>query len=164
MKERRWHLAEQIRWGRVTDVVGTGAVVVSLIYVGLQVRQNTAAIQTSTSQELYQQDQERQLLVMESAELAEIILRASQSAELTPVDSVRYDRYLDVSLNLYEGVYTNALQGTLEPEMANAWLAWLPDLVCTARLPEFWADAKDSYHSAFRSAIDSVYAITTCQE
>ena len=138
--------------------------VVSLIYVGLQVRQNTAAIQTSTSQELYQQYQEQGLLVMESAEIAEIILRASQSAELTPVDSVRYDNYLDVYLNLYEAVYTNALQGTVEPEMATGWLAWMPDLVCTAGLPAFWTESKEFYHRAFRSAVDSVYAITTCPE
>ena len=138
--------------------------VVSLIYVGLQVRQNTAAIQTSTSQELYQQYQEQGLLVMESAEIAEIILRASQSAELTPVDSVRYDSYLDVNLNLYEAVYTNALQGTVEPEMASAWLAWMPGLVCTAGVRAFWTENKEFYHRAFRSAVDSVYAITTCPE
>ena len=164
LNNRKWQLAEQTRWARATDVVGTAAVVVSLVYVGLQVRQNTAAIHTSTSQEVYQQYQEQSLLLMESAELAEIILRASQAAELTPVDSVRYDGYLNVMLNLYEAVYTNALQGTLEPEMATAWLAWLPDLVCTARLPAFWADAKETYHRAFRSAVDSVYAITPCPE
>jgi hypothetical protein len=154
-------LAEQTRWARVTDIVGTAAVVVSLIYVGLQVRQNTAAIQTSTNQELYQQHQEKGLLVMESAEMAEIILRASQSAELTPVDSVRYDRYLNVSINPHEAVYTSVLQGTLEPEMATAWLASMPDFVCTAGLPRFWDESKDGYHRAFRSAVDSVYAITT---
>ena len=42
------HEKETVR--RAIDAVGTAAVVPSLVYVGVQVRQNTRAIQTSTSQ------------------------------------------------------------------------------------------------------------------
>ena len=131
-------MSDPARWSRVTDIVGTGAVVVSLLYVGLQVRQNTAAIQTSTSQEVYQQNQEQGLLVMESAEFAEILLEASRDlATLSPIDSIRYHHYLNVSLNTYEAVYTNALQGTMESDMAAGWLDGLGGLRCKAGMAAY---------------------------
>jgi hypothetical protein len=140
-------------------------VVVSLIYVGLQVRQNTAAIQTSTSQDVYQQNQEQGLLVMESGEMAEILLKASRDpASLSPVDSIRYDNYLNVSLNTYEAVYTNALQGTMESDMAVGWLAGMGPLRCKAGMPAYWERQQEAYHRAFRMAMDSAWAATECPQ
>jgi hypothetical protein len=137
-------------------------VVVSLVYVGLQVRQNTAAIQTSTSQEVYQQNQEQGLLIMESAEFAEILVRAELGQELPPADSIRYARYLNLSLNIHEAVYTNALQGTMEREMAAAWLDGIGGLTCRAGMEGYWKRGRNGYHRAFRAAMDSAFAATDC--
>jgi len=137
-------------------------VVVSLVYVGLQVRQNTAAIQTSTSQEVYQLNQEQGLLIMESADFAEIILRAELGQELSPVDSIRYAHYLNLVLNTHEAVYTNALQGTMEPELAAAWLDGIAGLTCKPGMEGYWAWGRSGYHGAFRAAMDSAFAATQC--
>jgi len=158
-------MSKQIRWSRLGDLIGHVAVVVSLIYVGLQVRQNTAAIQTSTSQSIYQQNQEQALLVMESAEMAEILLRASRDIEsLSPVDSVRYRRYLNVHLNTFEAVYSNALQGTMESEMAAGWLDGMSELKCIAGMRQYWALRRDGYHQTFREAVDSAFTVSECAE
>ena len=151
------------RWAQVTDVVGTAAVVVSLIYVGLQVHQNTASIQTSTSLAMYQMHQDRTLIELESPELADLLLRASRSPErMTPVDSLRYARYLNLRLNVHEAAYTNVLQGTLEVGMAAGWLDGMAEDACTAGMSGYWAKWKMGYHAAFRAAMDSVISVTEC--
>jgi hypothetical protein len=156
-------VSERTGWSRILEFVGQGAVVVSLVYVGVQVRQNTAAIQTSTSQEVYQQNQEQALLLMESAEMAAILLQANQDLSgLSPTDSIRYGRYLNVTLNLYEAVYANALQGTMEAEMAAGWLADMSDLRCTPGMAAYWGGRRDSYHQGFRAALDSAFAVSEC--
>jgi hypothetical protein len=158
-------VSERIGWSRILEYVGQGAVVVSLIYVGVQVRQNTAAIQTSTSQEVYQQNQEVGLLVMESAEMAGILLQADQDlAALSPLDSIRYGRWLNVTLNLYEAVYANALQGTMEAEMAAGWLDDMSELRCTPGMAGYWEERRSSYHRAFQAALDSAFAVAMCPE
>lgn len=158
-------MRERTRWSRILDLVGQGAVVLSLVYVGVQVRQNTAAIQTSTSQDVYQQNQEQGLLVLESAEVAEILLKARQDpASLSPVDSIRHRRWLNVTLNLYEAVYANALQGTMETDMAAGWLDDLSSLRCDPGMLEYWTDRRNSYHRMFRAAVDSAFALATCPE
>ena len=158
-------MSERTRWSRVLEFIGQGAVVVSLIYVGVQVRQNTAAIQTSTSQEAYQQNQEMGLLVMESAEMASILFQATENlAALSPTDSLRYRRWLNVTLNLYEAVYTNALQGTMESEMARGWLHDLPDLRCEPGMGDYWEERRSAYHRAFAAAMDSAFAVSRCRD
>jgi hypothetical protein len=137
---------------------------VSLIYVGLQVRQNTAAIQTSTSQAMYQMHQDRTLIEVESPEVADLLLRAARFPDqMTPVDSVRYARYLNLRLNVHEAAYTNALQGTLESGMAAGWLDGMADDACTSGMSDYWAKWKGGYHPAFRAAMDSVISVTECQ-
>jgi hypothetical protein len=146
-------------------LVGTAAVVVSLIYVGLQVRQNTAAIQTSTSQDVYQLHQDRSLIELQDPEFAELLLRATRSPQtMTPVDSLRYNRYLNLLLNLQESVYTNALQGTMEEGLAAGWLDGMAELPCRPGMHEYWRQGKLGYQPAFRAAMDSVFALVDCSE
>ena len=158
-------MSERTGWSRVLEFVGQGAVVVSLVYVGVQVRQNTAAIRTNTSQQAYQQNQEVGLLVMESGEMAAILLQANRDvAALSPVDSLRYRRWLNVTLNLYESVYTNALAGTMEPEMARGWLQDLSDLRCEPLMAAYWDERRTSYHRVFAAGLDSAFAVSRCRE
>ena len=119
---------------------------------------------TSTSQEVYQQNQEQGLLMMESADFAGIVLRADRGETLSPVDSIRYDSYLNVWVNLYEAVYTNALQGTMEQEMAAGWLAGMGSLRCEAGMAAYWTRKQNEYHRAFRVAMDSAFAATRCPD
>ena len=146
-------------------MIGTAGVIVSLIYVGFQVRQNTAAIQSSTSQGVYQLSQEQALAILQDAELAEVLLRARQMPDsMTAADSLRYELYLALRLNLREGIYTNALQGTMEAELAAGWLDDLRDFSCLPGMVSFWAENKTGYHPAFRAAVDSAFALATCPD
>ena len=127
-------------------------------------KQNTAAIQTTTSQSVYELNQAQSLLVMESAELAEILHRAELGDELSPADSIRYNNYLNGKVNLFEAVYTHALQGTMEREIAAGWLAGMGSLRCAAGMDAYWARKQNEYHGAFRAALDSAFAETQCPE
>ena len=81
---------------------------------------------------------------------------------MTPVDSLRYTRYLNLRLNVHEAAYTSALQGTLESRMAAGWLDGMVDDACTPGMSDHWAQWKRGYHPAFRAAMDSVITVTEC--
>ena len=102
----------------VTELIGTMAVVASLVYVGLEVNQNTRAIRTSTSQSVYTQYMDARGSILGAPDVAELMIRADTAWEsLTLADSARYEATLDFELNVYEAVHTNLTQGTLEPDM-----------------------------------------------
>jgi hypothetical protein len=150
-------------WRQIVDGVGTIAVVVSLAYVGVQVKQNTAAIQTSTSQDVYELHQQRTMAEMENPEFATLLLRVERRPdEVSSVDSLRYRRYLNLNMNLQEAVYSNALNGTLERDMAAGWLEGMSTVLCRPWMRDYWRERKGGYHAAFQAAMDSVAAIATC--
>lgn len=152
---------ERVR--QTIDVVGTVAVVVSLVYVGVQVRQNTSAIHTSTSQSVFTQYMDAKAPSMESPELAELIVRAdSAPGSLSLADSLRYELYLDFEINLYEAIYTNVAQGTMDLGMASGWLGGMAHWRCRSRAEEFWRGYSEEYAPIFQVAMDSVFAHTDC--
>ena len=151
------------RWRGITEIIGTVAVVVSLVYVGFQVKQNTAAIQTATTQGVNEQHAATIRLILESAEFADLLVRANRSPEsLSVADSLRYDWFLNQRINVYETVYTSAVAGTMEEGMAAGWLAGIPGWLCLAGALEHWRENAGNYHPAFQVAMDSVIASTDC--
>lgn len=151
------------RWSSLAELIGTLAIVVSLIYVGLQVRQNTAAIRASTSAAVYQLHQDLNLPFLENAELAELVLRASeQHGSLTTTDSLRYATLANLRFNLLESVYTHARRGTMEADLAAGWLATIAGIRCDRMMARYWESYKLEYHARFRTTVDSAFATSQC--
>ncbi len=147
----------------IRETLGFLAVVAGLVFVGLEVRQNTLAIQTNTSQNVYTQYMDAARPAMENPDLAELIVRADTApGSLSLADSLRYDLYLDFNLNLYESVYTNVAQGTMEPGMASGWLRGMSRWLCQPGGENFWRAYAEDYAPIFRTAMDSVIANTDC--
>ena len=156
-------MTDRGRWARLTEIIGTVAVVLSLVYVGLQVRQNTRAIQTATAQGVNEQHAATIRLIIESPEFADLLVRAERApASMSAADSLRYDGYLNQRINVYETVYTSWVAGTMEDGMAAGWLAGLPGWLCLAGSLEHWRSNAGNYHPAFQVAMDSVIAATEC--
>lgn len=144
-------------WREIAEAVGTMAVVLSLVYVGVQVNQNTRAIHTATSQSVYDYHAELQRSVSENPELAALLLRARDQPEsITPLDSLRLSTRINLEVNLFESVYTSARLGTMESEMAAGWLRGLSYTFCDEQGRIFWTQYGVEYHPDFVAAVDSV--------
>lgn len=151
------------RLAKVADVVGPVAVVLSLIYVGLEIRQNTRAILTSTSQAVYSQYLDSKLPLVEDAEFAELLILADTApASLTEAQQERLVFFHSFEVNLYEAVFTNTRLGTMDREIADAWLAGMGDWICRPRARDYWSDWSYQYHAGFRAMMDSVAAVQSC--
>jgi hypothetical protein len=151
------------RWKDVVEVVGQAAVVLSLVYVGIQVEQNTHAVQTETSQSLYFQGADRVIPVLQSPDVADLIVRASRAPEtMSATDSLRYWYFLNLQLNEFEAAYTNLLQGTMDAEMARGWLTQMGPWSCRRGARDYWNGVSAGYHPMFREKMDSAIAGAPC--
>lgn len=73
------------------ELVGSGAVLVGLIFVGLELRQNTAAVEAASLQNQTDASTDFLTLVASDAELARIWIAASEDpGQLNEIDSFRY--------------------------------------------------------------------------
>lgn len=75
----------------ILELIGSGAVLVGLIFVGLELRQNTAAMEAASLQNQTDASTNFLTLVASDAELARIWLEASiDPGQLNELDSFRY--------------------------------------------------------------------------
>lgn len=77
----------------LTEVFGSIAVVISLVFVGLEIRQNTAASRAATYQEIIRASNEYLLVIGADPDLSLIMYRASSDSlreRLSGLDQLQY--------------------------------------------------------------------------
>ena len=80
--------------GGLGEFVGAIAVVISLIYLAAQIRQNTRALNSSSYAEAVEQAWLVQLAIAQDGELARIMVEHAAGKPLPPGDAVRLDALL----------------------------------------------------------------------
>ncbi len=109
-------------WGTVGELVGTVAVIVSLIFVAYSIEQNTAAIQGSNENLIFERHAELANQFMVDPSLAAILVKMrSDDPELTEIEAVRWEKY---QLNLLDiwALAFNRYRSELLAE--SEWEAW----------------------------------------
>jgi hypothetical protein len=101
-------------WAAAAEIISAIAVVVSLLYVGAGVRQNTVAIEGTTYQQVVRASNEYLLTVAADPTFAEILVRAwSDPSQLTAVEKVRFYYHERVFWRNMENAYFQNAKGVL---------------------------------------------------
>jgi hypothetical protein len=86
MKSDKW-----VRLSVLAELIGAAAVVLSLIYVAVEIRQNTRAVQSSTYQDLVDRSDDFLLVLAQDSALTDIWLRGdADPSVLNDNESQRY--------------------------------------------------------------------------
>ncbi len=78
--------------GGISGLVAAIAVVGSLVFVGLQVRNNTETLRLTARQAMLESVQRNGLCITEDAEFADIVVRGSKGETLGPVERLRMNQ------------------------------------------------------------------------
>ncbi len=135
----------------VIEAAGAGAVLLGLIFVGLEVKQNTAAMQAATIQGLADSSQEQLLLLASNPELLEIQLKAVTHPDQLSVIEAR--QYFVIERTRWLRSHTAFQQfkrGTLGEE------DWEPyeRLICQREL-SYWQDHQYVFSNQFVEFVES---------
>ena len=141
--------------GAVGELVGAAAVVVSLIYLSRQVRQNTRALRTANAATVKQNFQTIARAFITDRGASDIILRALQREELSPAEKLSaYAWFFDL-LKSGELAYSQYLSGDLDEEVWDASLQFFLAYWTTPGMREYWQDRHHAFIREFRDAMDS---------
>lgn len=140
-------------WADIASILSAVAVVVSLVFVALQIRDNTAAVQSQNERDLVRSLQGLELNRVTDAELAALLLRARNGDTLSDLDRYRVESLVYLYLNTWEEALHDVTHGLMEPEIWAALDRWLTD---KARQPYFRdvvarAAAGDTYSELFEA-------------
>ena len=86
--------------GAIGELVSAVVVLITLVYLAVQIRQNTVAVAASTMDSVQSANDELNLLILNSAEVASIIARGSDEPEtLDPIEQFRFISAMRVLAN-----------------------------------------------------------------
>lgn len=152
------------RWSLVAEIVGALAVVVSIVYLTIEVQRNTSAIQSQTSQGLLEMANETNQLLSLTPEMAELFMRAQTEYELlTPAEHLRWRRWVNSELNIWEHAFHSHAKGTLDDAMWVGYDVSYRAMFCSDSANRIWREIQTFYGADFREHVNGTTA-EECEE
>ena len=81
-------------WASIAEVIGAIGVVISLIFVGVQVRENTDEIRATNRHQLIGRAHSATTSIAANQGIAAVIAKLAAGAELTPAEQVQFGYYV----------------------------------------------------------------------
>lgn len=148
-------------WASVAEIVGTTAVIVSLLFVAYSINHNTKVLQSLNDNLLYDYDLEIMRAVSSDPSMAAILVKLDSGASLTDVERVRFVQHKLQYLNMWELAHDRNSEGLF---LEDKWQGWNDTLAREIALgprrlpPETWEAVQVQYNPEFRSIVDKAYA------
>ena len=108
--------------GAISEVVGAAAVVISLIYVAIQIRQNTISQNAQMHQQLLESQTGANRGIVDNEGIAELVVKANSDFEtLTPSELLKLNFVYLNFFNLWHSAYANHERGMLDSSIWEQW-------------------------------------------
>lgn len=144
--------------GAIADTVGAIAVVATLAYLALQIRQNTRAAKAAAVNASHVSLRENRRAILASAELSALFTTGNRNP--TAMSEIERQRYIWMMLNIADAmldIYAQTLETDFSPE------TWHKQGVSAVQRTLgsdggrwFWENFSDSYPSNFKQEIDRI--------
>lgn len=142
--------------GALGEVIGAIAIIITLIFLALQIRQNTKAVILNTGHAITEEFRSMFELIAANGELAELINKsANTDVNITGADKARYWAYTSNFIYAFENAYFQSAQGALD---SNKWAGMKRMVTDYAHLPgfqEYWPSRKHWYSDTFQHFMES---------
>lgn len=142
--------------GAIGEILAAIAVVITLVYLSRQIRQNSQAVQIAALRDTTQQWHKWSEVLASSPELADIVARGNQSySELSASEAMRYGAYVQMFFDTAE-----SYQSLVKEHQIDKDLDVLESIVARRmREPgfsEWWSENHADYAAGFVDWINSV--------
>jgi hypothetical protein len=143
--------------GAIGEIVGALAVFLTLIYLAIQIRQNTRAVQASAIDSANSQVSTIRMHIFSDSEVANIYRRGNEDpTSLDADDSIRYRLMIHNILLSLSNVITQASVTGLSESTWRTQLPILTRVVATAGGHWFWKNYRHEFEESFRQTIDTL--------
>jgi hypothetical protein len=148
-------------WADLSQIIGAGAVVASLIFVGVQLRQNTKAVRAQTSQAHALGYQQIIAGIAENGEVANIWRRGlADHDSLNGDERARFLAFTSTLFRFYESSQVQMRRGMLDAEHWHTIEQQVSDLLTQPGIQAWWRLRRHWHSARFREWIETLPART----
>ena len=152
-------------FGAIAEFLAALGVIASLIYVGMQIRENSRVVQASTSQAVADSAQARLLAVAQSLSLASTLARLVEDPKaVSSAEQIQVDFLRTASFKGFENQFFQYSQGLLRADMWDGYQFFLLANLRAPDVQQWWGRSKDGFTAAFREHVEGQLAKLAAQQ
>ena len=140
--------------GNLGDFIGGIAVVATLIYLAVQVRQNTVALRTASRQEVVAGFRDYNRLFFHPGAIRAFELGLRRDPKMSEEERGLFDAQLNDHVVFFQGAHALHEAGTLEDDTYQAYLTYLAAQLASPGGTEWWTDVNPLYPPRMVSAVN----------
>jgi hypothetical protein len=145
--------------GSVGEFLGGIGAVVALVFVGVQLRQATRAVQRSSAREAGNALVASLQIYADNAELSEIIIRAFESLEsISPIERLRFDGWMYSWMHAHEQEHIASRESTYLDELLGPKRRAIAGYLLTPGGSQWWNERKTWFTDYFQKVVDDIVA------
>ena len=146
-------------WASIAEIIGAVAVVVSLLYVGLQVNDNTSAIRSTAANDATVTMQAWYLEMGSNRQASDVWFNAMTSAEpLSTNDEFQFIMSMHSVLLGMQNSFLLSQEGTIDAEFREALTIALVAVKDLPGMERFWRQRRQFFHSDFAEYVEDQLA------
>lgn len=144
--------------GSLGEFVGAIGVVVTLVYLALQIRHNTRAMRSSMHQDMNESTLRIAESMSDNGELVRIVIKAEADYEnMTAEERYRFEAYAERIFGNFESVYYSYRNSMVEEDLWEAWkTSYLSD-ISRDSVRRFWQEERPPHLLEFMEFVDNYY-------
>lgn len=143
-------------WAAIAEIIGALAVVITLAYLAVQIRQNSSAIRSSNATTIHINTQNLAQAPMMDRELGDIILRAINGVEeLSPSEKLAANAWFYQFLKSAELAHQSFLNGELDQEYWEATMSFYRSYIQSPGFGVYWAERKNAFTPGFQASVEN---------
>ena len=140
------------KWSAIAEIFGAVAIVMTLLYLAIQTKQNTQAIEASAARDIARDEVAAISAVVADPEIFLLFDRD----ELTEADAIKLHAFLAVFTRAQENYWTQYELGVIEESRLLRYQTAFSMMLSNERNRNWWESQKNSFDPAFAARIDSI--------
>jgi hypothetical protein len=136
--------------GSISEIIGGLGVIISLIYLALQIRKNTDAERTSTYQAVVSDFGALNNTMASSSELSLLFVHAMENYhQLSSDEKARISQIFFQTFRYFENMYYQHRKGYLDEEVWTGWKRLMLTYYSRPGFQAWWGHRRDVYSESF---------------
>ncbi len=141
--------------GAIAEIVAAIAVVMTLIYLAIELHQNTNALKLNTAHSVTQELQDMFSLLASSQDLAEVFVTASGHSALEGATRVRYYSFTSNLVRVYENAFLQSRAKVIEEAHWGGMTRMMIDYTSMGAFEQYWLDRKHWVSDEFQQYMEA---------
>jgi len=145
-------------WALIAEIVGGAAVVISVVYLAIQINDNTRALRSQSHYNIIDVLHEPAAIVLESSDLAGLLNRCdAQPSSVSTDEWERCSWFYFLQLDAFEYAYYQTLDQAIPKQIwEGVYGAIRQDIAQKKGFARFWEEREEAFAEPFRSCIASL--------